>query len=112
MSRIRVYLNAAERTRAYRLRLLAAAQESSALAPVEPQQPKRQRTVSRPKRLATLLVEAQCLQQEYEHWLEVLPESLQDTDLAARLAETIEQLAAVADLIAEIQPPRGFGRDG
>jgi hypothetical protein len=112
MSRIRVYSNAAERTRAYRLRLLAVARGSGPPVLVEPPQPKRQRTVSRPKRLAALQAEAQCLQQEYEHWLEVLPESLQDTDLAARLTETIDQLAAVQDLIAEIQPPRGFGRDG
>jgi hypothetical protein len=118
MSRIRVYANAAERTRAYRLRLLAAASPTQADAgqrcapvPVDPQQPKRPKVVSRPKRLAALRAEAQCLQQEHEHWLEVLPESLQETDLATRLAETIEQFAAIVDLIDEIQLPRGFGRD-
>ena len=110
MSRIRVYANAAERTRAYRLRLAAKGPCAPVQVPVEP--PKRQRVVSRPKRLAALQAEAQRLQQEYEHWLEVLPESLQDTDLATHLAETIEQFAGVVDLIAEIQPPRGFGRDG
>ena len=112
MSRTRVYANAAERTRAYRLRLLAATNEPCTPVPVPAEPPKRRPVVSRPKRLAALQAEAQRLQQEYEHWLEVLPESLQDTDLATRLAETIEQLAGVVDLIADIQPPRGFGRDG
>jgi hypothetical protein len=53
----------------------------------------------------------QVLQVEYESWLEALPESLADGDLAERLRDTIEQLAAAADLVAEIEPPRGFGRD-
>lgn len=108
MSRIRVHASAAERQRAYRLRLLSAKEP---LAPVEPHLPIVRRAASRPTRLATLQADAQRLQQEYEHWLEVLPEPLQDTDMAARLAETIEQLAGVVDLIAEIQLPRGFGRD-
>jgi hypothetical protein len=112
MSRIRVYANAADRTRAYRLRLLAAAQVPCAPVSTEPKLPKSRRAPSRPRRLAALQAEAQSLQQEYEHWLEVLPEALQDTDLAALLTETIEQLGAVVDLIAEIQLPRGFGRDG
>jgi hypothetical protein len=108
MSRIRVYANAAERQRAYRLRLLSA---KESLGSVEPQPRKPQRAVSRPRRLAAVLAEVQRLQQEYEHWLEVLPEPLQDTEIGAHLAETIEQLAGVVDLLAQIQLPRGFGRD-
>jgi hypothetical protein len=48
---------------------------------------------------------------EYEDWLAALPESLQDSDQATRLTETIDQLAAVIDLLSDIDPPRGFGRD-
>jgi hypothetical protein len=40
-----------------------------------------------------------------------LPDSLQDGDQGARLAETIEQLGLVVDTLSEINPPRGFGRD-
>ena len=111
MSRIRVYANAAERTRAYRLRLQAAAHEPSAPVPAQTQPPKRQQAVSRAKRVAALLADVQRLQEEYEHWLAALPESLQDSDLATRLSETIEQFSGLVDLIAEIQPPKGFGRD-
>jgi hypothetical protein len=51
------------------------------------------------------------LKGEYDEWLDSLPESLQDGTTAERLAETIEQLEAVYDLLVEIQPPRGYGRD-
>jgi len=40
-----------------------------------------------------------------------MPESLAAGDQAERLQETIEQLETAADLLDEIQPPRGYGRD-
>lgn len=51
------------------------------------------------------------MHQEYERWLESLPESLQEGDQAARLTETIDQLASVLDILSDIDPPKGFGRD-
>jgi hypothetical protein len=61
--------------------------------------------------LAAVESEVTGLLQEYESWLEALPPSLADGEQATKLAETIEQLAGVSDLLAEIVPPRGFGRD-
>jgi hypothetical protein len=51
------------------------------------------------------------LKLDYEACLESLPESQQDTVQAAKAAEAIEQLEAVYDILSEIQPPLGFGRD-
>ncbi len=48
------------------------------------------------------------VQVEYADWLEALPDSLRGTAMA-------EALEAIADLdltaLAEIKPPRGYGRD-
>jgi len=106
MSRPRVHANPAERQRAYRQRLHSST-ESSPGSPL----PKARRPLSRPQRLAILQAETQRLHEEYKHWLEVLPESLQDTELATRLTDTVDQLAGVADLLSDINLPRGFGRD-
>jgi hypothetical protein len=57
------------------------------------------------------LEEIQALQQEYEDWLHALPESLQESSLAERLQEAVDNLAEVVDLLSEIELPRGFGRD-
>lgn len=51
------------------------------------------------------------LQTEYEAWRERLPESLADSEQAARLDETVDLLQQAADLLDAIDPPRGFGRD-
>jgi hypothetical protein len=48
---------------------------------------------------------------EYQAWLDSLPEALEDSVQAERLGATIEQLDAIAELLAEVQPPLGFGRD-
>jgi hypothetical protein len=40
-----------------------------------------------------------------------LPESIEGTSQADKVADTIEKLSAVADLMADIDPPLGFGRD-
>jgi len=58
-----------------------------------------------------LTADVQQLHQEYEQWLESLPESLQDTEQANRLTETVEQLATVLDVLSDLNPPKGFGRD-
>ncbi|GEM_PF-539299 len=105
MGRHKVHNSPAERQRAYRLRL------RSGQSPVRVVTPTNRRPPSRLKRLAALLDEAQRLQEEYVGWLESLPEALQDTDVANRLREVVGQFAAVAELLSEIAPPRGFGRD-
>lgn len=69
------------------------------------------RAPSRPQRLAALTDEAQSLLAEYEEWLEALPESLKEGEVANRLREVVEQLTGVADQLADIDPPKGFGRD-
>ena len=107
MGRKRVYESDAERKRAYRLRLLSANVQR---APVRPG-PSMRRPPSRPKRLESALTEVLALQHEYEEWLAALPESLQASGLAERLQETVEQLAQAADLLSEVDPPKGFGRD-
>lgn len=104
--RARIYATSADRQRAYRARQT----ESSARAR-HPLPAKPKRLPSRPHRLAALAESLQTLQAEYEAWLEALPESMADGDLADRLRDTIEQLGEAADLVGEIEPPRGFGRD-
>lgn len=106
MGRHRQYENAAARQRAYRQRL-AAARCQAGPRPSGP----RPRPLSRPARLAALEAAAQQLCDEYQAWLDSLPESLVDSRQAQLLAETTAELEAVVDLLAEIQPPRGFGRD-
>lgn len=63
---------------------------------------------SRPKRWADAVEELQELQEEYREWLNNLPEGLQES-------ATAEALQAIDELdleeIANIEPPRGFGRD-
>lgn len=105
MGRNRLHATNADRQASYRLRV---ASQTARLPPAPNTTP---RPASRPKRLAQVQKTVQELQHEYEVWLESLPESLQDTDQATRLAETIDQLEEVVSLLADIQPPRGFGRD-
>jgi len=104
MGRIKVYENATERQRAHRAR--AAPKPVSAPVAVT-----KKCNLSRPKRLAAIEQEVQSLISEYESWAESLPESLADSSQASMLAETIELLTNVADLLGEVNPPRGFGRD-
>lgn len=104
--RSRIYATSADRQRAYRARQSEPTTRASHTQAAKPRRPP-----SRPSRLAVLASSLQVLQAEYEAWLEALPESMSDGDLAERLRETIEQLGAAADLVAEIEPPRGFGRD-
>jgi len=107
MGRQRVFKNDAERQRAYRKRLAAKMNGNVAVIPVV----KRRRAPSRPKRLAAVIREVQDLHQEYEHWFESFPEPLRESEQADRLAEVIGQLESVIDLLSDISPPKGFGRD-
>jgi hypothetical protein len=63
---------------------------------------------SRPQRWADATNVLLALQAEYVDWLTALPDSLRDSPIA-------EALEAIADLdltaLAEIMPPRGYGRD-
>lgn len=104
MGREKRYASGAERQRAYRLRLRDAQHNSAPPAT-------RRRPPSRPARLAAIQFELEQLHGEYEQWLAALPESLEDSDQALRLSETVEQLQAILDQLSDLQPPRGFGRD-
>jgi hypothetical protein len=63
---------------------------------------------SRPQRWNDALREMLALQAEYAAWLMALPDSLAD-------GATASALQAIIDLdleaLAEIEPPRGYGRD-
>jgi len=82
-------------------------------ASIQTGQPKahKSRQPSRPARLAAIEKQLRELIEEYENWLESLPESLSESQSADLLAETIDQLTEAADSIAEISLPKGFGRD-
>ena len=101
----RKYKDAAERQRAYRERLKAGERPTS--PPAKPAKPKRQ---SRPQRLAAIEEAVRDLAGEYQSWLENLPENLTGSALADDLQETVRQLEAIADDLAAVDPPRGFGR--
>jgi hypothetical protein len=106
MARKRLFENHAERQRAYRDRL---AERLNGQNPAPT--PKVRRSPSRPARVAALIAEVERLKQEYERWLESLPEPLQEGDQADRLRDTVEQLEAIGELLSDLDPPRGFGRD-
>ncbi len=109
MGRREVYTSSAQRQRAYRERTKP--KLATGAPGQKPAQIPGRRRPSRPARLAKIENELLDLLQEYEGWLESLPASLGQSDQAARLAETIERLASVADAVAAIDLPRGFGRD-
>jgi hypothetical protein len=81
------------------------------LAQPSPEPPRTRRPAarrSRPQRWREAVVELLALQSEYAKWLAALPDSLSDSP-------TAEALEAIADLdlteLADIEPPRGYGRD-
>jgi hypothetical protein len=63
---------------------------------------------TRPQRWHDAVAELLALQAEYTSWADALPEALRDT-------ATAEALQAIVDLdlsdLADIEPPRGYGRD-
>jgi len=63
---------------------------------------------SRPQRWHDAVAALLGLQAEYTTWLDALPDSLRDSATALALQDIVDlDLAALAD----IQPPRGYGRD-
>ncbi len=102
MGRAKLYANAAERQKAYRMRL--------AKPEVAPKA-KKSKPLSKPARLAKIEVEVRVLLADYESWMENLPESLRDSSVASVLEEAIANLTEAADTLADIRLPLGFGRD-
>ena len=66
--------------------------------------------LSRPKRLELVIRELEDLNQEYEYWLEVLPENLSESEQTSQLQDSIEQLQEAVSILNAIDLPRGFGR--
>jgi len=110
MGRHKIFASHAERQQAYRLRQLAASEKPPDPIPTAPP-PKKQRPPSRPARLRVVVAEVENLLQEYQEWYDAIPESLKESEQAVRLAETIEQLESIATQLADVNPPRGFGKD-
>jgi hypothetical protein len=100
------YANAADRQRAHRQRV------KERLAGLQPVvlPPKPPQKLTRPKRLAVVEAELQTLINEYEAWLDAMPDNQSESELAGQLQETIEQLQEAHDVVTSIEPPRGFGR--
>ena len=63
---------------------------------------------ARPQRWHDAVAELLALQAEYAAWCDALPNSLRDSPTAEALQAIIE---LDLDVLAEIEPPRGFGRD-
>ena len=72
------------------------------------ERPTAKRKLSRPQRWKAAVAELQRLQDEYQDWLDSAPKALHDTTTGQRL-----QAITALDLeeLAEIEPPRGYGRD-
>ena len=96
-------LSNAERQARYRIRHLV--QSAPPIASTRRNSDRR----SRPRRWRDAVAELLALQAEYAAWFETLPESLRDTATAIAL-EAITDLDIAA--LADIEPPRGYGRDG
>lgn len=95
----RTYENNAERQRAYRARNRAdAAQRPVATAKA----PRR----TRPARLALIVQAIRDLADEYQGWVNAIPENLQGGPLAESIETTIEQLKEAADGLDTIDTPR------
>ena len=95
----RIYPSAAEKQRAYRERLRS---NDPAPTPSQPQ-PKRR---SRPERLTALEAAARDLADEYQQWLDGIPENLAGGTMADELRQVVAQLEAVAADLGAIEPPR------
>lgn len=103
MGRKQVYANAAERQKAYRARMTAPERE--------PDFKTRQRALTRPARLAAIQAAVGALHQEYEQWRDRLPDFQEGSEQEAKLTETVDLLGQAMELLADIDPPKGFGRD-
>lgn len=103
MGRKRIYANAAERQKAHRERTAAPRPSPTPIT--------KKRPLSRPLRLAAVKTSVRALHHEYEQWRDNLPEFQEGSEQEAKLTETIDLLEQAMDLLDEIQPPKGFGRD-
>ena len=103
MGRKRVYSSAAERQKAYRER---ASTPASPPAPA----PKR-RQPSRPAQLTAARNIICNVKTGYQQWLDRLPAFQEGSEQEERLTETLDSLEQILDLLADIQPPKGYGRD-
>lgn len=72
---------------------------------IKPSRPVRR---SRSKRWNDALAEMLAVQAECAAWFDALPESPRDSVTAAALQDMID---LDLDAIAQVQPPRGYGRD-
>ena len=63
---------------------------------------------ARPQRWRDAVTELLVLQAEYAAWRDALPDSLRDGATAEALQAIVE---FDLDVLADIEPPRGFGRD-
>ena len=63
---------------------------------------------ARPQRWHDAVAELLALQAEYAAWHDALPDSLRDSATAKALQAIVE---LDLDVLADIEPPRGFGRD-
>jgi len=63
---------------------------------------------TRPQRWYEAVAELLALQAEYAAWCDALPDSLRDSATADALQAIVE---LDLDVLADIEPPRGFGRD-
>ena len=63
---------------------------------------------SRPQRWLDAVAELLALQTQYAAWLDALPDALRDTAMAEALQAIVE---LDLDVLASIEPPRGYGRD-
>ncbi len=61
--------------------------------------------LSRPARIADLEAATRELADEYQRWLDALPENLADGEAGDHLSAAIEQLEEIADALAAIEPP-------
>lgn len=61
--------------------------------------------LSRPARIHDLEAATRELADEYQSWLDALPENLAEAEIAGELSATIEQLEEIADGFAAIDPP-------
>jgi hypothetical protein len=95
-------LSNAERQARYRQRL----QAPQAAPRIRYRRPADRRT--RPQRWSDAVAELLALQAEYAAWCEALPDSLRDTATAQALQAIVD---LDLDLLAAIEPPRGYGRD-
>ena len=95
-------LSNAERQARYRARHQAAPQPAASRrhTPVDRR--------SRPQRWHDAVVDLLALQGEYATWLDAVPDSLRDGATAQALQDIVD---LDLDALADIQPPRGYGRD-